>query len=105
MKSVNKIVVKPNPSATSVGVPSLSPDPVKDIPGNLEELLRIGDLIQPGESLWDDDEDEVRVLLPGVGQPIPGHVIKAGLGAVGQQELTQVPVTVHHNTLVSERRQ
>ena len=53
----------------------------------------------------DDDGDEVRVLLPGVGQPVPGHVIKAGLGAVCQQQLTQVPVTLHHNTFVPEMKQ
>ena len=52
----------------------------------------------------DDDGDEVRVLLPGVGQPVPGHVIKAGLGAVCQQQLTQVPVTLHHNTFVPEMK-
>ena len=46
-----KIVVKPDPSPASLGVPALFPDPVKDIPGNLEELLRPGDLIQPGDSL------------------------------------------------------
>ena len=46
-----KVVVKPNPSTTCFGVPALFPDPVKDIPGNLEELLRLGDLIQPEESL------------------------------------------------------
>ena len=46
-----EVVVKPDPSPTGGGVPALLPDPVKDIPGNPEELLRPGHLVQPGDTL------------------------------------------------------
>ena len=45
-----KIVVKPDPSPASLGVPALFPDPVKDIPGNLEELS-VGVLVEDGAEL------------------------------------------------------
>ena len=81
-------LVKPDPSPTHLCIPPLPPHPVKYLVSKGEELPPPGDLIYPG-----------------IGQPIPGHVIKWWLRTIGKQQLLKTPGWVDNCWGVSAQKQ